>query len=197
MKQVAQKSSLTQSIKKSKFTGICIPVSSIDESKEIILDIEKEYRKATHVCWAYTVANPDGQIVSYCSDAGEPHNSAGPPILAAIEGRKLVNTLCVVIRYFGGIKLGIGGLIRAYGGVAGSTLDRAGFVEISQYVQMKITVRLSDYPRVIRFLQRNRMTFQQEFDAENVTIAAKVEKDKKDRFISDLDSLGNIQYKLG
>ncbi|MBM3234865.1 hypothetical protein FJZ31_01065 [Candidatus Poribacteria bacterium] len=133
-------------VKKSRFIGLSTSVSSMSfaldsstldtafalpstrqTSQEIndFLDYaQSEYPKASHYCYAYSISLGD-QKREYSSDAGEPTHSAGPPILAAINSSGLNNIICVVIRYFGGIKLGIGGLIRAYGRCAKECLKSA------------------------------------------------------------------------
>lgn len=111
-------------VKKSRFIGLCTSVSSIQEIN-VFLDYAKtEYSRASHYCYAYSIGFSD-QKREYSSDAGEPTNSAGPPILSAISSSGLNNVICIVIRYFGGIKLGIGGLIRAYGRCARECLKSA------------------------------------------------------------------------
>jgi putative IMPACT (imprinted ancient) family translation regulator len=101
----------TNIVRDSKFIGYCCPVTSKSQALRKISEIEQLHKKATHVCWAYRVYE-NNQLLYYADDAGEPHGSAGLPILKALEGRALVNTICLVVRYFGGTKLGIGGLIR-------------------------------------------------------------------------------------
>lgn len=96
-------------IKKSKFIGIMYHISSEDDVKEILINLKKEHKKARHIPYAYKIG-----LKVKKSDDKEPANTAGTPILSIIEHRNLDNVLIVVIRYFGGIKLGAGGLIRAY-----------------------------------------------------------------------------------
>ncbi len=96
-------------VKKSKFICILIKQKDTDQIKDIINEYKKKYPKATHYCYAYVINN-----MKKSSDDGEPGGSAGIPILEVLNKNNLNNTLCIVIRYFGGIKLGMGGLIRAY-----------------------------------------------------------------------------------
>lgn len=96
-------------IKKSKFIAISYNVSSIDEIKKILNELNLEYKDATHICYAYIVNNQEKY-----EDDGEPTGTAGMPILNILQKENLNNVLSVVIRYFGGIKLGAGGLVRAY-----------------------------------------------------------------------------------
>ena len=95
--------------KKSKFYGYLYKVNDINEVNEILLSLKKEHKKARHIPYAYKV----GSIASK-SDDKEPNNTAGMPIYNILESKKLENTLIVVVRYFGGTKLGAGGLFRAY-----------------------------------------------------------------------------------
>lgn len=99
----------TYEIKKSKFIGLYYKIDSLDEVKEILANLKKEHKKARHLPYAYKLGNNAKK-----SDDKEPGNTAGGPILNIIEKKNLDNTLIIVIRYFGGIKLGAGGLIRAY-----------------------------------------------------------------------------------
>lgn len=111
-------------VKKSRFIGLSTSVTSIQEINDFLDYAKTEYPKASHYCYAYSISLGDKKR-EYSNDAGEPTNSAGPPILAAIRSSGLNNLICVVIRYFGGIKLGIGGLIRAYGRCARECLKSA------------------------------------------------------------------------
>lgn len=104
-------------IKKSKFLGFLYEISNLEEIKEILNNLKKEHKKATHICYAYKV----GVNAKY-SDDGEPSGTAGKPIYNIIEKKNLNNILIVVIRYFGGIKLGAGGLFRAYSNCASELL---------------------------------------------------------------------------
>jgi len=113
--------------KKSRFIGLLYPVSSIDEINEVLERIKRQYHDATHHCYAYRLLGKEG-VISRADDAGEPAGSAGPPILQALEGAELYDVLAVVVRYFGGVKLGIGGLIRAYGDAVKEVLAQADII---------------------------------------------------------------------
>ena len=99
-------------IKKSKFIGLLYNVDNVLEVENILLQLKKEHKKANHICYAYKIVN-GAEIVKF-SDDKEPSGTAGKPILSVIEKKKMSNVLICVIRYFGGIKLGAGGLVRAY-----------------------------------------------------------------------------------
>lgn len=109
--------------KGSRFIGEAFPVDSAERALELLGKVRKREHSATHHCWAYRVA-ADGSTFRY-SDDGEPNGSAGLPIYREIEGRGLSNVLVVVTRYYGGTKLGTGGLVRAYSEAAGLVLDQA------------------------------------------------------------------------
>lgn len=118
-----QPASFEETIKKSRFIGHAARVNSQRESLdffESVIDAQ-----ATHNCWAWRI---NFQVRS--SDDGEPGRTAGRPILNVIEHRNLENVMVVVTRYYGGIKLGVGGLVRAYSGTAAKCLDRAGMIEL-------------------------------------------------------------------
>lgn len=96
-------------IKKSKFIGLCYEIDSTDDAKNILEELKKEHKKARHIPYAYKVANTAKK-----SDDKEPSNTAGLPIYNILERKNLHNHLVAVVRYFGGVKLGAGGLLRAY-----------------------------------------------------------------------------------
>lgn len=107
-------------INKSRFIAYMYEIESLLEVKQILENLKKEHKKANHVCYAY-VYNKE-MVAEKCSDDGEPKGTAGYPILNVIKKKKLNNTLVAVVRYFGGIKLGAGGLTRAYTKSASSVL---------------------------------------------------------------------------
>jgi len=106
-------------IKKSKFYGVSFEVESEEEVHKIFSELKKEFKKYTHLCYAYKI----GPKAKY-SDDGEPSGTAGRPIFNIIEKKNLDNILICVIRYFGGVKLGAGGLLRAYSGTASVLFDK-------------------------------------------------------------------------
>ena len=101
-------------VKKSRFFGLATSVDTIQGAKTFLALVQEKYPNASHYCYAYSIGW-GREKREYATDAGEPRNSAGSPILAAVTASQLSNVICVVVRYYGGINLGIGGLIRAYG----------------------------------------------------------------------------------
>ena len=126
-------------VKGSRFVATLGPIDSEDEAQARLAAVQAEWPGASHHCWAWRL--PDGR--SRSSDAGEPGGSAGRPILARIEGKEIEGAMVIVSRWFGGTKLGVGGLVRAYGGCAGKAIDAAEIIEIERTVSVSIEF---DYP---------------------------------------------------
>lgn len=124
-------------IKKSRFFGLASSIECLEDADGFLDYAKQEYPKAHHYCYAYTIGHSEKKI-ERSSDAGEPTNSAGPPILSAICASELDNIICVVVRYFGGIKLRVGGLIRAYGKCARECLQNAKIIKRVFYQILRI-----------------------------------------------------------
>lgn len=116
-------------IQKSKFYSFAYPVFDEDKCKEILDQLREKFSDATHVCFAYILSSPR---VEKCSDDGEPVGTAGKPLIELLKKKKLENILVVVVRYFGGIKLGAGGLVRAYTNSANMSLNDCSVVEFRE-----------------------------------------------------------------
>ncbi len=110
--------------RRSRFVARLFVAGDEESAREFVREMSQKYSDATHNCWAYRVGYPD--IREYWSDAGEPSGTAGKPIEGAIQRVGITNTVIVVTRYFGGIKLGVRGLIDAYGGAASMAIEKAG-----------------------------------------------------------------------
>ncbi len=108
--------------KGSRFIATVAPITDEAAAKKVLAEVAAEMPDAGHHCWAWRIASP---AIERASDDGEPSGSAGRPILSQLTGRDLVDTAVIVSRYWGGTKLGVGGLVRAYGGAAGEALDYA------------------------------------------------------------------------
>jgi len=128
-------------VKKSRFLGYAQNVENWDEAKNYIEEVRREHPKARHWCFGFRCGN--NPVQERCSDDGEPTGTAGVPILGAIKGEDLSDVVCVVVRYFGGIKLGAGGLIRAYGGAARQVLREAPFTIHEPKVVLRVSVESS------------------------------------------------------
>jgi uncharacterized YigZ family protein len=137
--------------KGSRFIAKAYPVESVEEVKGILASLRKEYHDARHHCYAYRIG--PGDAVYRANDDGEPANTAGKPILGQIRSHGLTNILIVVIRYFGGILLGVGGLINAYRSAAGESLGQAVIIEktFNRLISIQFPyVAMNEVMRIIR-----------------------------------------------
>lgn len=123
--------------KMSKFLAFAHPVQTVEEAKEIIAQYSKKYFDARHVCWAYMLGSARERFLS--SDNGEPSGTAGKPILGQINSFGLTDIVIVVVRYFGGIKLGTSGLIAAYREAARLALGEAQIIECHDMTEIAFT----------------------------------------------------------
>lgn len=137
--------------KKSRFIGYAAPVADEAAALAFVQEIKARHRDATHNCYAYQAG--DNDQFQRSSDDGEPSGTAGRPILEVIRGRGLKNTAVVVTRYFGGILLGTGGLVRAYGAAAKLALEAAGLVRCEPARLYALAVDYASWQRVEAFLQ--------------------------------------------
>jgi uncharacterized YigZ family protein len=146
MFQLQHSVTFEQTVKKSRFLATALPVETEEEAKAAIA--AHGQAAANHNCWAWRV----GAAYRF-SDDGEPGGTAGKPILAAIDGQSLDKALVIVTRWFGGILLGSGGLIRAYGGTAAACLKTAPLVEVKPSVEAVVRLEFGDLARVKARLQ--------------------------------------------
>jgi uncharacterized YigZ family protein len=112
---------------RSKFISFAVPAQTPEEVKEIVTKYKKKYHDARHICYAYVLGADGSQVRAY--NDREPSSTAGKPILGAIQSQKLTNVLVVVVRYFGGVKLGTSGLIIAYRSAAQDALQNAEIID--------------------------------------------------------------------
>lgn len=153
--------------KMSRFLAFARHVESVDEAKAVIAEFARKYHDARHVCWAYMLGLERKDYLS--SDNGEPSGTAGKPILGQINSRELTDVVVVVVRYFGGIKLGTSGLIVAYRQAAAEALDAA--VTVERQAMEMITYRFGylDMDRVMRIVKNSgAQVVGQDFDNECV-----------------------------
>ena len=159
--------------KKSIFIGHATPVRNEDEARAFIESKRREYHDATHNCYAYLLNN--GAVARY-SDDGEPSGTAGVPILNVVKMSGATDLAVVVTRYFGGILLGAGGLVRAYTSAAKIAVDASGLAVFEEYSLAKITVTYSDYQRLTVALARIGATEENCDFGEDVTLISAIEK---------------------
>ena len=140
-------------IQRSRFLACAAPAMSEQEARAWIERTAAEHPKARHCCWAYTTGYPD-QPREYYSDAGEPSGTAGAPISAAIHQRDLHNCAVAVVRYFGGVKLGVRGLIDAYRSAASAALDNGRFIRRQPMVSLTLRCPYNRFDDVSHLVAR-------------------------------------------
>ena len=174
-------------INKSRFITILTNINDIDKVKEKLEEIKKQYKDATHYCYAYIINNHEK-----CSDNGEPSGTAGMPILNVLKQNDLTNILCVVIRYFGGIKLGAGGLIRAYSTSASVALNKAIITNLVN--GYNITIEFSyDNLKQIDYLLKN-IDIKKDYQT-NITYNFNITETKFNQIENELTKLSKIKLK--
>ena len=137
--------------KRSKFIAIALPVSTVEEVKTFLDQYQKQYYDARHVCYAYMLGHERTEFRA--NDNGEPSGTAGKPILGQINSNELTNILVIVVRYFGGIKLGTSGLIQAYKAAAAEAISLAEIVECTVDEEVEIAFEypfMNDVMRIVK-----------------------------------------------
>jgi uncharacterized YigZ family protein len=172
---IASLVSFEEEIKKSRFQAFATPV----ESEQDVKDFLEVYRDTTttHQCWAWKI----GHNVRF-NDDGEPSGTAGRPILATIEGNELTNVLVLVNRWYGGIKLGTGGLVRAYGGCAGQCLILAEKIELIEKKKVSFRCNFSEWAIFQYELNQQQIDYQENYTAEGVEVIAQMQKHQIEPF---------------
>ncbi|AGB41732.1 uncharacterized protein, YigZ family [Halobacteroides halobius DSM 5150] len=149
---IAQNMRVKTKIKKCKFITSIKNVKTVNQAEEFINQVSKEFADATHNVFAFKIGLGD-EAVTRSSDDGEPSGSSGPPALQALEGAEITNVAVVITRYFGGIKHGVGGLIRAYGGCVRQAIKEAKIIEKIRYIKLNISVPYNLMGQVINDLE--------------------------------------------
>ncbi|RSI43501.1 YigZ family protein [Streptococcus cristatus] len=164
---IRQDGQAQEEIKKSRFICHAKRVYSEEEARDFIAAIKKEHYKATHNCSAFIVG--EKSEIKRTSDDGEPSGTAGIPMLGVMENHQVTNVCFVVTRYFGGIKLGAGGLIRAYAGSVALAIKEIGLIEIKEQAGLRLKIYYSQYQNFDNFLKAEDLI---EFDTEFTDLVA-------------------------
>ena len=159
-------------IQRSRFFGIVRCVRKISDAKNAVSEASEFHRNATHLCYAYRIGFPNA--VEFSTDAGEPSGTAGRPILGAVQRSGLTNCCVMIVRFFGGIKLGVRGLIEAYGSVAAETLLRAGRVARIPARRCFLNVRYDCLSDTLALLRKHDSIVETPDYAEDVRLYASV-----------------------
>jgi len=162
--------------KNSKFFGYAFPVTSEDEVKSILENIKKQHHSARHWCYAFQLGTDEKKLYYRANDDGEPNNSAGMPIYGQIQSFDVTNVLVISVRYFGGVKLGVGGLITAYRTSAQMALEASEIIEKTIDVHYQIKFGYHNMNKVMRVIKEKNLDIvaqKMEMDCE-VTISTRM-----------------------
>lgn len=169
--------------KKSKFIANVFYIKSQEEAENKIKEIRKKYYDARHNCFAYSITLKD-KVITKSSDDGEPSKTAGAPILNVITGNELSNILIIVTRYFGGILLGTGGLVKAYTNASLEALKMAEYVTEKLGFELKIKINYIDLEKLKYYCQKNNINIIKTDYKEFIECILEVTNDEKDKIIS-------------
>ena len=179
--------------KNSKFFGYAFPVTTEEQIKEIIERIRKEHHTARHWCYAFQIGT--STLYHRANDDGEPSNTAGAPIYGQIQSFDLTNILIVVVRYFGGVKLGVGGLIVAYRETAKMALEEADIIEKTVNINYLIKFDYKNMNRVMRVIKEKNIEIVNQKLELDCEIEITVRKKNAETIFDIFDTMYEIQIK--
>ena len=182
--------------KKSKFIANIYFVKSVEEAENKIKEIKKEYHDARHNCSCYRVIE-EGKIVEKQSDDGEPSGTAGGPMLNILQKKDLVNVVVIVTRYFGGILLGTGGLVRAYSDATQKAIDSAEKSKIILGVEYEVKVDYSNLEKLKYYARINNINIINIEFQNDILCTLQISNEKESKFLEDIEkkNLNIIEYK--
>lgn len=179
--------------KNSKFFGYAYPVTTEDEIKQHLEDLKKQHHQARHWCYAYQIGT---ETIAYrANDDGEPSNSAGMPIYGQIQSFEVTNVLIVVVRYFGGVKLGVGGLINAYRTGAQLALEASNIIERTINIDYLITCEYDLMNKVMRVIKEKNLNIINQKLELNCEITISVRKKEAESIKSIFDLIYKVDIK--
>lgn len=181
-------------IQKSRFIGHVKRVETEEEAISFVQKIKKEHKDATHNCSAYMIGEHD--LIQKASDDGEPSGTAGVPILEVLKKKGLKDTAVVVTRYFGGIKLGAGGLIRAYSGSASQSIDEIGVVKRQLMQLAEIHIDYTLLGKVENELRQSAYTLRTIDYADRVVLHAAFQSGQEEEFQAYVTDMTNAQAEI-
>lgn len=184
-------------IKKSRFICSLKRVYSEDEAKEFIAQKKKEHWKANHNCSAFVIGEKSD--IQRTSDDGEPSGTAGVPMLEVLKKQELINVVAIVTRYFGGTKLGAGGLIRAYSQAVSHALNDIGLVEGKLQQEIRLTINYPNLGSVQNFMENNPYTLKNTIYEEYVDVICLVDEKKTEQFTTEIVERlnGHVSFEEG
>ena len=176
--------------KGSTFTALTLPVVSLGQVKNELNNLREQYPDANHICYGYRIKEGD-RVDEFATDAGEPKGSSGIPILNVLKRNQLVNVVIFVIRYFGGSKLGIPGLINAYGTAAERTIQNA---KVKKWIQLERISFIYNYDlqnRVDSILQKFKVNIIKSDFGESIQVELEIEVEKNEELSKELKDVSN------
>lgn len=173
--------------KKSKFISYTYYVENEEEIAEKIKELRKKYYDARHVCFAWRIVK-DGQILERANDDGEPSGTAGAPILNILKKNNLCNILLVVIRYFGGILLGTGGLVRAYSEATQKVIEKSSIISKVRGIEIIIRIDYSDLEIFKYYCKNNNINITDLQYLDDVIVKIEMEKSRKAKMLENIDT---------
>ena len=174
--------------KKSKFIADLIPIENKEEAENKIKEIKKKYYDAKHHCFAYITFDEARKKIERCSDDGEPSGTAGSPMLELLRGKKLCNVLIIVTRYFGGILLGTGGLVRAYAGATKLALDGAKLIEKQEGKELEVSLEYGQVENFKYYCRKEKIKIVKEEYFDNVIIYIELSNEKSEKMKKEIDN---------
>lgn len=191
MKSIQFKSESLFKDRASKFYAYAYPFEKQDQLKTILDELKEKHPKARHFCYAFRLLiNEEDYFIT--NDDGEPSNSAGAPILGQIKSFELHNVCIVVVRYFGGTKLGVSGLINAYKTAAKEAIEKNKIIVFSHLKQLHFSCDYKNLGAVVSFLKQNQIKYEVDQQA-SAHLIISIEKSKMDLVFSGLDRLGTFR----
>lgn len=175
-------------VSKSKFIAYLFPCDSKEEAKDILLKLKEMHIEATHICYAYII-NEDNVLLYKANDDNEPSQTAGAPILNVLRKNNLTNVLLAVVRYFGGIKLGAGGLTRTYSNAAALVVKSAAIVTLKEALLYKIYFPYDKVKEIDKILEINNIVINKKEYDDNIIYSLII---KDDEVVNDLKK--KIEY---
>ena len=184
-------------IEKSRFLTYCAHVENEEQARAFLSEIKKAHTLATHVCYAF-IADKTGNLQRF-SDDGEPQGTAGVPILEVLKNKKLFETAVAVVRYFGGVKLGAGGLVRAYSSCAAENLDGAEIRLLTPCVEYEICVDYTGVDSAQKYFSTHTCSLLSTNYSEKVAFKIAVKKAEEEDFFAGLTDFmqGKLKTKRG
>lgn len=179
-------------IKKSEFIAYAYPVMSREQAMFHVEQLRDQYPDARHWCWAYIIGDPNNTTSAGFDDDGEPNGTAGRPILNVLQHKSIGNVIIIVVRYFGGIKLGAGGLTRAYAGSAQAAVDEMSLCPYVPMIQVKIQAEFATEAQCRYVVERLSGTIDDVAYNKQVLLTVTIAKQDSDQLKTALAMAGKV-----